>query len=68
MNLLVCLAEAPLAVVELFDRTRIFKLTVYRILHTLVSGGFVLRKQDNRKYILGPYSLHLAELQITPNI
>ena len=60
MNLLVCLAEAPLTVVELSDRTGISKPTIYRILHTLDSGGFVVRDQDNRKYILGPALIGLG--------
>lgn len=60
MNLLVCLAEAPLTVVELSDRTGISKPTVYRILHTLDSGGFVVRDHDNRKYILGPALIGLG--------
>lgn len=60
MNLLVCLAEAPMTVAELSDRTGISKPTVYRILHTLDSGGFVLREQDNRKYILGPALIGLG--------
>ena len=60
MNLLVCLAEAPLTVVELSDSTGISKPTVYRILHTLDSGGFVVRDHDNRKYILGPALIGLG--------
>lgn len=60
MNLLVCLAEAPLTVVELSDRTGISKPTVYRILRTLDSGGFVVREQDSRKYILGPALIGLG--------
>ena len=60
MNLLVCLAEAPLSVLELSDRTGISKPTIYRILHTLDSGGFVVRNQVNRKYILGPALIGLG--------
>lgn len=60
MNLLVSLAEAPLTVVELSDRTGISKPTVYRILHTLDSGGFVIRDHENRKYILGPALIGLG--------
>ena len=60
MNLLVCLAEAPLSVVELYERTGISKPTVYRILNTLDSGGFVVRDRENRKYILGPALIGLG--------
>jgi len=60
MNLLVCLAEAPLSVVELSDRTRISKPTIYRILNTLESGGFVTRETSKRKYILGPALIGLG--------
>jgi DNA-binding IclR family transcriptional regulator len=60
MNLLVCLAEAPLSVLELSDRTGISKPTIYRILHTLDSGGFVVRDRENRKYILGPALIGLG--------
>jgi IclR family acetate operon transcriptional repressor len=60
MNLLVCLAEAPLSVGELSDRTGISKATIYRILHTLDFGGFVVRDQKNRKYILGPTLIGLG--------
>jgi len=60
MNLLVCLAEAPLSVVELSEKTGISKPTVYRILHTLDTGGFVVRDRENRKYILGPALIGLG--------
>jgi IclR family transcriptional regulator, acetate operon repressor len=60
MNLLVCLAEAPLTVVELSERTGISKPTVYRILNTLDSGGFVDRDASSRKYILGPALIGLG--------
>lgn len=60
MNLLVCLAEAPLSVAELSERTGVSKPTVYRILNTLDSGGFVVRDPTNRKYILGPALIGLG--------
>jgi IclR family acetate operon transcriptional repressor len=60
MNLLVCLAEAPLSVAELHERTGISKPTVYRILNTLDSGGFVVRNRENRKYVLGPALIGLG--------
>jgi IclR family acetate operon transcriptional repressor len=60
MNLLVCLAEAPLSVVELSERTGVSKPTVYRILNTLDSGGFVVRDPASRKYILGPALIGLG--------
>lgn len=60
MNLLVCLAEAPLSVAELSERTGVSKPTIYRILNTLDSGGFVIRDPSNRKYILGPALIGLG--------
>jgi IclR family transcriptional regulator, acetate operon repressor len=60
MNLLVSLAEAPLSVVELSERTGVSKPTIYRILHTLESGGFVVREAKYRKYILGPALIGLG--------
>lgn len=60
MNLLVCLAEAPLTVAELSDKTGISKPTIYRILHTLDTGGFVVRDHGSRKYILGPALIALG--------
>ena len=60
MNLLVSLAEAPLSVVELSERTGVSKPTVYRILHTLESGGFVVREAKYRKYVLGPALIGLG--------
>ncbi len=60
MNLLVCLAEAPLSVVELSEKTGVTKPTVYRILNTLESGGFVVRDSKHRKYVLGPALIGLG--------
>ena len=60
MNLLVCLAEAPLTVVELSEKTGISKPTIYRILHTLDTGGFVVRDTGSRRYILGPALIALG--------
>lgn len=60
MNILVCLAESKLSVVELFERTGISKPTIYRILKTFESGGFVTREQAKRKYILGPALIGLG--------
>lgn len=60
MNILVSLAESPLSVVELSERTGISKPTVYRILNTLESGGFILRDTLKRKYILGPALIGLG--------
>jgi IclR family acetate operon transcriptional repressor len=60
MNLLVCLAEAPLSVAELHEKTGISKPTVYRILNTLDSGGFVVRNRENRRYVLGPALIGLG--------
>ena len=60
MNLLVCLAEAPLSVVDLSEKTGVTKPTVYRILNTLESGGFVVRDSKHRKYVLGPALIGLG--------
>lgn len=60
MNLLFCLAEAPLSVVELSAHTGVSKPTIYRILNTLESGGFVTREALMRKYSLGPALIGLG--------
>ena len=60
MKILVSLAESSLSVVELSERTGISKPTVYRILNTLESGGFILRETSKRKFILGPALIGLG--------
>ena len=60
MNLLVFLAEIPLTVAELSERSDISKSTVYRILYTLESGGYVVRDPGSRKYLLGPALIGLG--------
>ncbi len=60
MNLLVFLAEIPLTVAELSERSDISKSTVYRILYTLESGGYVVRDPGSRKYVLGPALIGLG--------
>jgi len=60
MNILVCLAESKLSVVELYNLTGISKPTIYRILNTFESEGFVTREQVKRKYILGPALIGLG--------
>ena len=60
MNLLVCLADGPLSVVKLSERTGVSKPTVYRILNTLDSGGFVVRDSIRREYSLGPAFIGLG--------
>lgn len=60
MNLLVCLADGPLSVVKLSERTGVTKPTVYRILNTLDSGGFVVRDPIHREYSLGPALIGLG--------
>jgi DNA-binding IclR family transcriptional regulator len=60
MNLLVSLADGPLSVVKLSERTGVSKPTVYRILNTLDSGGFVIRDPVRREYSLGPALIGLG--------
>ena len=40
--------KAPLTLEEIYQRTRISKTTVFRILRTLVHRGYVSRPEDGR--------------------
>ncbi len=60
IKLLLCLAEEPMSVVELSNKTGISKPTTYRIINTLQLGGFVVRHQKRRKYALGPVLIGLG--------
>jgi len=53
LDLLECLAAAPLTAADISDRIGVAKPTVYRLLSTLQSRGFVAKEQDGSRYMLG---------------
>jgi IclR family acetate operon transcriptional repressor len=54
LDMLELLAETPLTAAELSVRTDVAKPTVYRILHTLQSRGFLTKEVDSARFLLGP--------------
>lgn len=53
LDLLQCLAETPLSAAEISKQINMAKPTVYRIVRTLQSRGFVAREVDGSRYMLG---------------
>lgn len=65
IDLLLLLAEAPMTLTEVGQRTRMSKSTVLRLLTTLGHGGLVVRDPVNKDYRLGPGCLRLGQGFIT---
>lgn len=61
IDLLLMLAEAPMTLTELTQRTAMSKSTVLRLLATLGHGGLVVRDPITKDYRLGPGCLKLGQ-------
>jgi IclR family transcriptional regulator, acetate operon repressor len=60
LDLLECLAAGPLTAADISKRIGVAKPTVYRLLSTLQSRGFIAKEQDGSRYMLGDASRALS--------
>ena len=66
LDLLECLAAAPLTAADISDRIGVAKPTVYRLLSTLQSRGFVAKEPDGSRYMLGDAARALGAASASP--
>jgi DNA-binding IclR family transcriptional regulator len=62
LDLLECLAAAPLTAADISKQIGVAKPTVYRLLNTLQSRDFVAREADGTRYRLGSAAMSLGSV------
>jgi IclR family acetate operon transcriptional repressor len=62
LDLLECLAAAPLTAADISKRIGVAKPTVYRLLNTLQSRDYVAREADGARYQLGGAAMSLGSV------
>ena len=67
LNILSSLNQGSMGVVDIAEKLDLNKATVYRLLRTLESSGFVMQDPLNRKYSLGSEIIKLASQPIVSN-
>ena len=67
INIMKCLRNGSLRVVEISEKLGLNKSTVYRLLKTLEDSGFIAQDAATRKYYLGTELIRLASSPIVAN-